>query len=121
MDADIEHTWHRPGIAALLRKSRSDAGSATRRDRLLAAVPISATLLEQYVLRGDTGHLAARGALGPGAVAHILEQRRRRRGHRPPVRMILSDCAAARHLDVSPHALETYDALSRADSSDPDE
>jgi hypothetical protein len=35
--------------------------------------------------------------------------------------MILSDRSAGRDLDVSPHALETYDALSRPDSSDPDE
>ena len=126
-----------------LRAAKTAAGSATSRDRLLHAVPISATILEQYVLRGDTGHMAARrllgllddygpqelhaaiedalarGALGPGAVAHILEQRRRRRGHRPPFRMILSDRSAGRDLDVSPHALETYDALSRPDSSDP--
>lgn len=128
-----------------LRAAKTAAGSATSRDRLLCAVPISATLLEQYVLRGDIGHLAARrlldlledygphelhaaiedalsrGALGPGAVAHILEQRRRRRGGRPPLRMILSDRSAGRDLDVSPHALETYDALSRPDFSDPDE
>ena len=128
-----------------LRAAKTAAGAATTRDRLLCAVPISATILEQYVLRGDIGHLAARrllglledygpqdlhaaiedalarGALGPGAVAHILEQRRRRRGHRPPVRMILSDRSTGRDLDVSPHALETYDALSRPDASDPEE
>jgi hypothetical protein len=79
-----------------LRAVKTAAEPLTRRDRLLHAVPISATLLEQYVLRGDTGHVAARrllgllddygpqelqaaiedalarGALGPGAVAHIL-------------------------------------------------
>jgi hypothetical protein len=128
-----------------LRAVKTAAEPLTRRDRLLHAVPISATLLEQYVLRGDTLHLAARrllgllddygpqelqaaiedalarGALGPGAVAHILEQRRRRRGRQPPVRIILSDRSAVRDVDVSPHALETYDALSRPDSSDPDE
>lgn len=128
-----------------LRAVKTAAEPLTRRDRLFHAVPISATLLEQYVLRGDTVHLAARrllgllddygpqelqaaiedalarGALGPGAVAHILEQRRRRRGRQPPVRIILSDRSAVRDVDVSPHALETYDALSRPDSSDPDE
>jgi transposase len=127
-----------------LRAAKTAAGSATSRDRLLHAVPISSTLLEQYVLRGDTGHLAARrllgllehygpeelhlaiqdvlarGAFGPGAVAHILEQRRRRRGHPPPIGIVLSDRTAVRDLDVAPHALETYDALSRSDPADTD-
>jgi hypothetical protein len=60
----------------------------------------------------------ARDALGAGAIAHILETRRRRRGHQPPVPLALPDHPGVRDLDVTPHRLETYDAFSRPDADD---
>lgn len=128
-----------------LRAAKAAAEPLTSRDRLLHAVPISATLIEQLALRGDNLQLAARrllgllddygshelqaaieealarGALGPGAIAHVLEQRRRRRGRKPPMPIVLPDRPDVRDLDVRRHRLETYDALTRSDSTDPDE
>ena len=129
---------------AALRAAKTAASPATSRDRVMQAVPISAQLFDQLAQRGDdlAGaarrmrallddygpeelHAAiedalARGALGPGALAHLLEQRRRRRGRKPPMPIALPDRAAVRDLDVRRHNLETYDVLTRPDSTDPD-
>jgi len=59
-----------------------------------------------------------RDALGAGAIAHILETRRRRRGLTPPLPIVLPDRPGVRDLDVTPHRLETYDALTRSDPDD---
>ena len=61
-----------------------------------------------------------RDALGAGAIAHILETRRRQRGLKPPIPMALPDRPGVRDLDVTPHRLETYDDLTRSDSDDPE-
>ena len=57
-------------------------------------------------------------ALGAGAIAHLLETRRRQRGLKPPIPMALPDRPGVRDLDVTPHRLETYDELTRTDSHD---
>jgi hypothetical protein len=59
-----------------------------------------------------------RDALGAGAIAHILETRRRQRGHKPPIPLALPDRPGVRDLDVTPHRLESYDELTRSDSDD---
>lgn len=59
-----------------------------------------------------------RDALGAGAIAHILETRRRQRGLKPPIPIALPDRPGVRELDVTPHRLETYDALTRSDPDD---
>ena len=127
-----------------LRAAKAAAEPLTSRDRVRQLVPISATLLEQLAVRGDNLQITARrllgllndygpeelhaaiedalarGALGPGAIAHLLEQRRRRRGRKPPMPIALPDRAEVRDLDVPRHNLETYDALTRSDSTDPE-
>ena len=115
---------------------------SSARDRLRLAVPAAATPLERLAARGESlrGHtdrllgllddygpqeLAAaiacaleRDALGAGTIAHILDTRRRQRGLKPPLRMALPDRPGVRDLDVTPHRLETYDALTRSDPDD---
>ena len=59
-----------------------------------------------------------REAYGAGSVAHLLEQRRRARGLRPPVRVELPDDPRVRDLRLQPHALEDYDALGDSEEDD---
>lgn len=134
----IDDLAHLEGLLAATRQ----ANPQTARDRLRLAVPLTAALFERLAVRGEslrahTGRLLAllddygpqelaaavtlalaRDALGAGAIAHILETRRRHRGHQPPVPLALPDHPGVRDLDVTPHRLETYDALSRPDPDD---
>lgn len=134
----IEQATH---IAGLVAATRQDNPS-TARDRLRLAVPAIATLLDRLVARGEslrlhTARLLAllddygaqelgaaidraleRDALGAGAIAHLLETRRRQRGLTPPIPIALPDHPGVRDLDVTPHRLETYDALTRSDPDD---
>ena len=57
-------------------------------------------------------------ALGAGTIAHLLEQRRRQRRQPPPIRLVLPDHPGVRTLEVTPHRLESYDALIRPDPDD---
>jgi hypothetical protein len=59
-----------------------------------------------------------RDALGAGAIAHILETRRRQRGLKPPMPIALPNHPGVRDLDVTPHRLDSYDELTRSDSDD---
>ena len=134
----IEQEAHVAGLIAATRQ----ANPSSARDRLRLAVPAVATLLERLAARGESlrvhtarflallddygpQELAAaidraleRDALGAGAIAHILETRRRQRGLKPPIPMALPDRPGVRDLDVTPHRLETYDELTRSDSDD---
>jgi transposase len=136
----IEQEAHIAGLVAATRQ----ANPSSARDRLRLAIPAVATLLERLAARGEslrvhTARLLAllddygpqelgaaiavaleRDALGAGAIAHILETRRRQRGLKPPIPMALPDHPGVRDLDVTPHRLETYDALTRSDSDDPE-
>lgn len=136
--AVVEQEAH---VAGLVAATRQDNPSSAR-DRLRLAVPAAATLLERLAARGESlrypvvrllallddygpQELAAaidraleRDALGAGTVAHILETRRRQRGLKPPIPMALPDRPGVRDLDVTPHRLETYDALTRSDPDD---
>jgi hypothetical protein len=132
-DCTVEAREH---LAALVAAKRQATG-LTRRDRLRQAVPAVAELCERLAVRGESlgphvtrlarllddygaAELAAavamaleREAAGAGVVAHLLEQRRRARGQRPPVPVVLPDDPRVRDLDVPSHALETYDELNR--------
>jgi transposase len=134
----IEQEAH---VASLVAATRQTNPSSTR-DRLRLAVPAIATLLERLAARGEslrvhTARLVAllddygpqelatavtraleRDALGAGAIAHILETRRRARGQKPPIPLTLPDRPGVRDLEVTPHRLETYDELSRSDPDD---
>jgi transposase len=134
----IEHEAHVTGLVAA---TRQDNPSSTR-DRLRLAVPAIATLLERLAARGEslrlhTARLLALlddygaqelgaaidralecDALGAGAIAHLLETRRRQRGLTPPIPIALPDHPGVRALDVTPHRLETYDELTRSDPDD---
>jgi transposase len=135
----IEDLAHLEGLLAATRQ----ANPSTGRDRLRLAVPTIATLFERLAARGDAlraptvrllallddygaPELAAavalaleRDALGAGAIAHILDTRRRQRGQKPPVSLALPDRPGVRDLDVTSHPLESYDALTRSDPDDP--
>jgi transposase len=134
----IEQAAH---VLALVAATRQDNPSSAR-DRLRLAVPAVATLLERLAARGESlrvhiarllallddygpQELAAaiagaleRDALGAGAIAHLLETRRRQRGLKPPIPIALPDRPGVRDLDVTPHRLETYDELTRSDPGD---
>ena len=118
-----------------LRAAKTAAGHVTSRDRVMQAVPLSAQLFDQLAQRGDNLAVASRRVralledYGPeelhaaieDALAHLLEQRRRRRGRKPPMPIALPDRPEVRDLDVRRHDLETYDALTRPDPVDPDQ
>ena len=132
----LEDATHVEGLLTATHQ----ANASSTRDRLRLAVPITATLLARLAERGDVlrPHLIrllalledygpqelttaveialARDAMGAGSISHILETRRRHRGAQPPVPMILPDRPGVRHLEITPHRLETYDDLSRPDA-----
>ena len=135
----IEQEAHVAGLVAATRQ----ANPSSARDRLRLAVPAIATLFERLAARGEslrvhTARLLGparrlrpagtrpppstraleRDALGAGAIAHILETRRRQRGQKPPIPLALPDHPGVRDLDVTPHRLETYDDLTRSDPDD---
>jgi len=137
-DQTMEREAHLAGLVAATRQ----ANPSSARDRLRLAVPPIATLLDRLAarvesLRVHTARLLAllddygphelgaavvgaleRDALGAGAIAHILETRRRQRGQKPPIPLALPDRPGVRDLDVTPHRLETYDELTRSDPDD---
>jgi transposase len=136
----IEDLAHLEGLVAATRQANVHTG----RDRLRLAVPLLATLFDRLAARGESlrahtvrllgllddygpAELTAavalaleRDAPSAGAVAHILETRRRQRGSPPPMPLALPDRPGVRDLTITPHRLETYDDLSRPDPDDPD-
>lgn len=130
-------------IAELVRTKRA-AREIKGRDLLRVAVPESDRIFEELALRGDNlggntvrllqllddygpEELRAavavaieREAWGAASVAHILEQRRRARGHKMRVRVDLPDDPRVRNLRVKSHDLGGYDAL-LDDEKDDDE
>ena len=128
-------------VAGLIAATRQ-ANPSTARDRLRLAVPAVVPLLERLAARGESlrAHVARllallddygpqelgaavtcaleRDAFGAGAIAHLLETRRRQRGLKPPIPIALPDRPGVRDLDVTPHRLETYDELARSHSDD---
>jgi transposase len=136
----IEDLAHLDGLVAATRQANVHTG----RDRLRLAVPLLATLFDRLAERGDglrahttrllglldqygAGELTAavalaldRDALGAGAIAHILDTRRRQRGARPAIPLVLPDRPGVRDLDITAHRLESYDDLGRSDPDDTD-
>jgi hypothetical protein len=126
-------------LAALLA-SKHAARAPKRRDWLRAALPHAGDFFEAALERGlplastasklrrllaESGpektdaalaHTLRRGTPTPDSVAHWLEQERRRASQKPPIPVELPDRPNVRDLHVTPHDLETYDALS--DSAD---
>ncbi len=115
------------------------ARAPKRQDRLRAALPHAQAFLEEIVQRGlslpdatrqlvrlldDYGAEATDAALAetlrrgtptPASVALWLEQRRRAQRLLPKLPLELPPRPDVRGLHVTPHDLETYDALSRLD------
>jgi transposase len=116
--------------AALLEEKRK-AKNLKGRDRLRAEIPAIEPLFERWVdagrnlgsmvartvilldgygapvLRDVVAEMLERGTHDPGAMAILCEQRRRRRGDRPPRILAFGDHVQER--DVVPHDLGGYD------------
>jgi transposase len=131
----VEDPAHIEGLVAATRQASVSSG----RDRLRVAVPTTTVLLDRLAANGESlrSHtarllallddygpaeltaavtIALEGqALGAGAIAHILETRRRKRGQKPAMPVILPDRPGVRELDLTPPRLETYDELNRSD------
>lgn len=78
-------------------------------------------LLHDYGAEATDAALAltlARGTPTPSSVAHWLEQQRRRTHAQPGIPVALPERADVRDLRVTPHDLETYDALSHQDDEE---
>jgi transposase len=136
--AVIEDAAH---LAALAREKRR-AHDLRGRDRLRRACREADGFIDAIAQRGEplAGHVARvtqlldrygagevdaalaealkRGAISAASVAHILDQRARRRGAPPPIDVVLPDDPRVRDLRVTPHALAPYDALSRSDDQE---
>lgn len=128
----IEDESHLSALASEKRKARDHRG----RDRLTASCPGARAFLVEVLRNG--GHLGGtttrllhlldrygavdldaaiveahgRGAFAAQSVAHILDQRARARGVRPPLHVVLPDDPRVRDLVVTPHSLEPYDRIS---------
>jgi transposase len=135
----IEDESHLAALAREKRKAREHRG----RDRLTASCPGARAFLVEVLRNG--GHLGGtttrllhlldrygaaeldaaiveahgRSAFAAQSVAHILDQRARARGERPPLHVVLPDDPRVRDLVVTPHALDRYDRIS-GDSFDID-
>lgn len=129
----VENPAHVKELAAFKRNARLFTG----RDRLRAVAPETDELFAALAQRGETmGHhtvrlqklldqygaeelrAAVRLALtrrspSAGAVAHILEQRRRAKGLPPPIPVTLPDDPRIRDLCLTPTNLEDYDELAK--------
>jgi transposase len=131
----IEDPSHIAALVEWKKNSRELKG----RDRLRAMVPETDALFEVLALRGDNlGYHTARllrlldaygqsevqqatrtalerQAYSSGSIAHLLEQRRREQGLKPPMRVELPDDPRVRDLRITPPRLEGYDALGQDD------
>ena len=94
---DVSLGWHTRRLLELLDRHGAEELDAAMRDCL------------------------ARNAIAAGSVAHVLDQRDRRRGLAPTVPVVLPDDARVRELDVEPHDLADYDALGEREDDDDDQ
>ena len=139
--AVVENAAH---LAALAKEKRH-AHELRGRDRLRNACPAADGFVDALARRGEplAGHTSrllhlldrygaadldcalaealVRGAISAASVAHILDQRARKKNTPPPIDVVLSDDPRVRDLRVTPHALDKYDALSNHDPEDSDE
>jgi hypothetical protein len=129
----IELPEHIDTLIAHKRQARRHRGT----DRLAKAAPASQVLLTRAAARGDNlGTITAallrlldrygaaelqaairdaleRGVPHPNAVRLALERRRERRHRPPPVAVSLPQHVRERDPQVEPHALNSYDQLSK--------
>jgi transposase len=128
-------------ITALVEAKRS-AKQSRGMTRLFRAVPGAKAFLERVVERGhnlgtatkqlevmldDYGakelevaveNVNERELCAPSAVAQLLEQERRKRRMKPPVKVTITNDPRVRDLRVTPHRLEQYDDLAKQNSSE---
>ncbi|MGH7336643.1 MAG: IS21 family transposase [Myxococcota bacterium] len=136
---DCKQCLEDPRHLAALLASKHAARAPKRRDLLQAALPhaqaffaaalerglsLASTSSKLHQLLADYGPAAtdaalaltlSRGTPTPSSVAHWLEQDRRRARQKPAIPVELPDRPEIQNLRVTPHDLETYDALSRSD------
>jgi transposase len=129
----IEDSAHIEELAREKRRAHELRG----RDRLRAACPSADPFIEALAVRGEHlgGQVArllklldrvgpaeleaalkdalGRGAVGAASVAHVLEQRARARKILPALDVVLPADPRVRDLRVTPHALDSYDALAK--------
>ena len=134
----IEDESHITALVEAKRSARQSRGMT----RLFHAVPGAKAFLERVVERGqnlatatkqlegmldDYGakELAAavervnqRKLSATSSVAQLLEQARRKRRMKPPVKVTITNDARVRDLRVTPHRLEQYDELAKNDADD---
>lgn len=134
----VEDPRHADALAAHKRRAKEARGKGL----LLAAVPRMEELFTGLLARGyglgnptqqlvrlldeygkDALTLAVhealdRGTPHPASVAHLLERERRRRNQPPPVPVSLPDRPEVRAVRVTPHLLESYDALAQPDDAE---
>jgi len=128
-------------ISALVEAKRS-ARQSRGMTRLFRAVPGAKALLERVVERGqrlatatkqlermldEYGERELAVAIervnekelsAPSAVAQILEQERRKRRMKPPIKVPITNDPRVRDLHVTPHRLEQYDELAKNDTDE---
>lgn len=134
----IEEERHISALVEAKRSARQSRGIT----RLFQAVPGAKGLLERVVEHGQNLSTATkqlermlddygekelsvaieqvneRGLSAPSAVAQILEQERRRRRMKPPVKAPITNDPRVRDLHVTPHRLEQYDELAKNDTDE---
>lgn len=128
-------------LAELAKKKRA-ASELRGRDRLRASCPHAAPLLEEMGRRGEAlrqhtyrlnrlldrygpealdraiAEALERGSIGVGAIAHLCDAHRRRRGEAPVLEPALPNDPRVRDVVVGRHDLATYDQLATTDDTE---
>ena len=96
---------------------------AQRGDNLSSQTSRLLNLLDKYGARELDKAMSdafSRGALGAESVAHVLDQRARKRKSAPPIGVVLPDDPRVRGLRISQHSLFEYDALGQPEPGEDD-
>jgi transposase len=136
----VEDPAHLERLTAEKRRARELRG----RDRLRGSCPTADAWIEALSLRAEpiAAHTArlnrlldtygaqaldsalkdtlTRGAVSAASVAHVLDRRARAKSQPPPLAVVLPDDPRVRDLDITPHALTAYDALTHNHEEDED-
>lgn len=134
----VEDESHITALVEAKRSARQSRGMT----RLFRAVPDAKAFLERVVERGQNLGAATKQLEGmlddygerelaiaiekvnvrelsaPSAVAQLLEQERRKKRMKPPVKVTITNDPRVRDLRVTPHRLEQYDDLAKRSSDD---
>ncbi len=92
-----------------------------RGQNLAAATRKLEEMLDDYgakELESAVEQVNERGLIATSAVAQILEQERRKKRMKPPVRVTITNDPRVRDLRVTPHKLEQYDDLAKNENDD---